>query len=95
MKTCLYLLLFSFFSCIFFHPEGKCLYAGAPDIMKVYGWEPSWCFDSVAVKWGSVADMAIAQNQLVYFKMSFTAKKSDSCCTTVELKLKTSSLHQF
>ena len=56
--------LFSFRS-IFFHPDGLCLYSGAVDMMKVYSWEPAACHDSVALGWSKVADMAVAQNQLV------------------------------
>ena len=51
--------------CIFYHPDGLCLYSGAVDMMKVYSWEPAACHDSVALGWSKVADMAIAQNQLV------------------------------
>ena len=49
----------------FFHPDGLCLYSGAVDMMKVYSWEPAACHDSVALGWSKVADMAVAQDQLV------------------------------
>ncbi|XP_074646199.1 katanin p80 WD40 repeat-containing subunit B1-like [Tubulanus polymorphus] len=52
-----------------FHPDGTCLYAGSHDVLKVYGWEPTRCFDSIAMGWGKVADIAIAhsvkQSQLI------------------------------
>jgi len=48
-----------------FHPEGSCLFSGGKDLMKVYGWEPSKCYDSIPLGWGEVADMAVTQNQLV------------------------------
>lgn len=54
-----------FFRTIAFHPDGDCLYAGSPDILKVYGWEPARTFDTVAMGWGKIQDIAIAQNQLV------------------------------
>lgn len=50
---------------IAFHPDGDCLYAGSPDILKVYGWEPARTFDTVAMGWGKIQDIAIAQNQLI------------------------------
>ena len=48
-----------------FHPEGLCLYASAVDALKVYGWEPSRCYDSLPTGWGRGADITIAKNQLV------------------------------
>ena len=51
--------------CIFYHPEGLCLYSGANNQLKVYGWEPSRCYDSLVLDWGMVSDIAMAQNQLV------------------------------
>lgn len=50
---------------IAFHPDGDCVYAGSPDVLKVYGWEPARTFDTVAMGWGKIQDIAIAQNQLV------------------------------
>ncbi|KAL7636527.1 UNVERIFIED_CONTAM: hypothetical protein RMT77_013302 [Armadillidium vulgare] len=50
---------------IAFHPNGDCVYAGATDVLKVYGWEPSRTYDTVAMGWGKVQDIAIAQNQLI------------------------------
>ncbi|XP_076047816.1 katanin p80 WD40 repeat-containing subunit B1-like isoform X2 [Oratosquilla oratoria] len=50
---------------IAFHPDGDCVYAGSPDILKVYGWEPARTFDTVAMGWGKIQDIAIAQNQLI------------------------------
>ncbi|XP_014663675.1 PREDICTED: katanin p80 WD40 repeat-containing subunit B1-like isoform X3 [Priapulus caudatus] len=50
---------------IFFHQEGKCLFVGSQDLLKVHGWEPARCYDSLAMGWGKVADAAIAQNQLI------------------------------
>lgn len=50
---------------VVFHPDGACIFGGSTELLKVYGWEPSRCFDSVNMSWGKVADMAIAQTQLV------------------------------
>ena len=41
------------------------MYSGVKDFLKVYGWEPTVCHDSVSITWGDVADMSIANNQLV------------------------------
>ncbi|KAB7499121.1 Katanin p80 WD40 repeat-containing subunit B1 [Armadillidium nasatum] len=37
----------------------------ATEVLKVYGWEPSRTYDTVAMGWGKVQDIAIAQNQLI------------------------------
>ena len=55
-----------YFRCVYFDPDGSCLYSGVKDFLKVYGWEPAQCFDSVPITWGEVVDMSTtAQNQLV------------------------------
>lgn len=51
--------------CIAFHPEGQCLFSGAQDSMRVYGWEPVRCYDSFSLAWGKVADIAISSSQLI------------------------------
>lgn len=48
-----------------YHPDGVCLFSGGKDLLKVYGWEPPECFDSVPISWGDVAHITLAQNQLV------------------------------
>ena len=53
------------FRCIAFHPDGMCLYSGSKDVLKVYGWEPIECYDTVPVAWGDVCDMSISNTQLV------------------------------
>lgn len=50
---------------IAFHPDGDCVYAGSPDVLKVYGWEPARTFDTVAMGWGKIQDIGIASNQLI------------------------------
>ncbi|XP_052233545.1 katanin p80 WD40 repeat-containing subunit B1-like isoform X1 [Dreissena polymorpha] len=57
---------------ICFDSEGACLYSGVRDYLKVYGWEPTHCFDSVPIAWGEVADMSIAKNQLIGASFSKT-----------------------
>lgn len=51
--------------CITFHPEGLSLFSGAQDSMRIYGWEPVRCYDSLSLAWGKVADMAISSSQLI------------------------------
>ncbi|XP_062570508.1 katanin p80 WD40 repeat-containing subunit B1-like isoform X2 [Saccostrea cucullata] len=57
---------------ILFHPDGTCLFSGTKDLLKVYSWEPSKCYDSIPVNWGEVADMALGQNQLIGASFSQT-----------------------
>ncbi|WAR12759.1 KTNB1-like protein [Mya arenaria] len=58
--------------CIKFDPEGACLYTGVKDFLKVYGWEPTQCYDSVPIAWGEVADIGITSSQLIGASFSKT-----------------------
>lgn len=51
--------------CLWFNPEGECLFVGVRDYLKVLGWEPNRLYDSVALDWGRVSDISTAQHQLV------------------------------
>uniref|UniRef100_A0A673W0M2 Katanin p80 WD40 repeat-containing subunit B1 n=1 Tax=Salmo trutta TaxID=8032 RepID=A0A673W0M2_SALTR len=51
--------------CLAFNLDGCCLYSGAVDSLRVYGWEPDRCFDVVPVGWGKVEDLAICNHQLI------------------------------
>lgn len=55
-----------------FHPDGLCLYASCADALKVYGWEPSRCYDSLTTGWGRGADITMAKNQLIGASFSQT-----------------------
>ncbi|XP_063439262.1 katanin p80 WD40 repeat-containing subunit B1-like isoform X2 [Mytilus trossulus] len=55
-----------------FHPDGSCLFSGGKDLLKVYGWEPSECHDSIPISWGDVADITLTQNQLIGASFSQT-----------------------
>ncbi|TRY97204.1 hypothetical protein DNTS_000491 [Danionella cerebrum] len=57
---------------ILFSPDGSCLYSGTENTLRVYGWEPDRCFDSVHVGWGKVSDMAISNNQMIAVSYSHT-----------------------
>ncbi|KAM4722603.1 katanin p80 WD40 repeat-containing subunit B1 [Rhinophrynus dorsalis] len=50
---------------ILFSSDGGCLFCGGRDALRVYGWEPERCFDTVSVGWGKVSDLAICNNQLI------------------------------
>lgn len=51
--------------CVLFSPDGSCLYSGATDSLRVYGWEPDRCFDTVSVGWAKVSDLSICNQQLI------------------------------
>uniref|UniRef100_A0A1A8DL83 Katanin p80 WD40 repeat-containing subunit B1 n=1 Tax=Nothobranchius kadleci TaxID=1051664 RepID=A0A1A8DL83_NOTKA len=51
--------------CLLFSPDGSCLYSGSSDFLRVLGWEPDRCFDSVLVGWGKVSDLAVCNQQLI------------------------------
>ncbi|XP_043224557.1 katanin p80 WD40 repeat-containing subunit B1-like isoform X2 [Amphibalanus amphitrite] len=51
--------------CIAFAADGDCVFAGCHDMLKVYGWEPFRSHDTVAMGWGKIADIAVAQTQLI------------------------------
>jgi katanin p80 WD40 repeat-containing subunit B1 len=51
--------------CIYFHPEGECLFSGTADGLRVHGWEPTRTFDSLGLGWGRLADLATASHQLI------------------------------
>jgi len=42
-----------------------CLYGGCENQLKVYGWEPAQCFDTLTTGWSRISDIAVAQKQLV------------------------------
>ncbi|XP_018112017.1 katanin p80 WD40 repeat-containing subunit B1 isoform X2 [Xenopus laevis] len=50
---------------ILFSNDGGCIFCGGKDSLRVYGWEPDQCFDTVPVGWGKVSDLAICNNQLI------------------------------
>lgn len=58
--------------CLHFSLDGKCLFAGCAEQLKVYGWEPARIFDTVTIGWGKVQDMATAQDQLIGASFSTT-----------------------
>lgn len=58
--------------CLHFNTDGKCLFGGCAEQLKVYGWEPARVFDTVTIGWGKVQDMASAQEQLIGASFNLT-----------------------
>ncbi|XVE87972.1 hypothetical protein DITRI_Ditri19aG0030900 [Diplodiscus trichospermus] len=50
---------------ITFHPDGRTLFCGSDDVLKVYSWEPVICHDSVALGWSKLADLCINEGKLL------------------------------
>ncbi|XP_015066174.1 katanin p80 WD40 repeat-containing subunit B1 homolog isoform X2 [Solanum pennellii] len=50
---------------ITFHPEGRTLFCGLDDSLKVYSWEPVNCHDSVEMGWSTLSDLCIHDGKLV------------------------------
>ncbi|XP_030543606.1 katanin p80 WD40 repeat-containing subunit B1 homolog KTN80.4 isoform X2 [Rhodamnia argentea] len=44
---------------ITFHPDGRTLFCGLEDSLKVYSWEPVICHDAVDMGWSALADICI------------------------------------
>lgn len=59
------LLVFLYFSNILFHPSGSCLFAASANMLRVYGWEPTHCYDEIRTNWGNIASMCFTSTQLV------------------------------
>ncbi|XP_068117255.1 katanin p80 WD40 repeat-containing subunit B1 [Hyperolius riggenbachi] len=53
------------FRTIVFSSDGGCLFCGGKDSLRVYGWEPERCFDTVPVAWGKISDLSICNSQLI------------------------------
>ncbi|KAK4347111.1 hypothetical protein RND71_033450 [Anisodus tanguticus] len=48
-----------------FHPDGRTLFCGLDDSLKVYSWEPVTCHDSVEMGWSTLSDLCIHDEKLV------------------------------
>lgn len=60
------------FRTILFSSDGGCLFCGGRDALRVYGWEPERCFDTVPVTWGKVSDLSLCNNQLIGVSIALT-----------------------
>lgn len=58
--------------CVFFKPDGACLFSCAEDLLNIYCWEPVKTCDSLFMGWNKVADISVAQNQLIAGAFSLT-----------------------
>ncbi|KAI9074935.1 hypothetical protein K1719_043098 [Acacia pycnantha] len=50
---------------IAFHPDGRTLFAGLEDSLKVYSWEPIICHDAVDMGWTALGDLCIHDEKLL------------------------------
>ncbi|RYR35964.1 hypothetical protein Ahy_A10g051040 isoform C [Arachis hypogaea] len=50
---------------IAFHPDGRTLFTGHEDGLKVYSWEPVICHDSVDMGWTTLGDLCINDGKLL------------------------------
>ncbi|XVF40561.1 hypothetical protein PTKIN_Ptkin01aG0123500 [Pterospermum kingtungense] len=50
---------------ITFHPDGRTLFCGSDDCLKVYSWEPVVCHDSVDMGWSTLGDICINEGKLL------------------------------
>ncbi|XWS19542.1 hypothetical protein CRYUN_Cryun31cG0024600 [Craigia yunnanensis] len=50
---------------ITFHPDGRSLFCGSDDGLKVYSWEPVVCHDSVDMGWSTLGDLCINEGKLL------------------------------
>ncbi|GLT33504.1 hypothetical protein SLA2020_080860 [Shorea laevis] len=50
---------------ITFHPDGRTLFCGSDEALKVYSWEPVVCHDSVDIGWSTLGDLCIHEGKLL------------------------------
>ncbi|EPS68225.1 hypothetical protein M569_06544, partial [Genlisea aurea] len=48
-----------------FHPDGRTLFCGLDDSLKVYSWEPVICHDSVSMGWSTLGDLCFHDGKLL------------------------------
>ncbi|KAH7568971.1 hypothetical protein JRO89_XS06G0082600 [Xanthoceras sorbifolium] len=48
-----------------FHPDGRTLFCGFDDSLKVYSWEPVICHDTVDMGWSTLGDLCINDGKLL------------------------------
>ncbi|KAM7506116.1 hypothetical protein LguiB_005020 [Lonicera macranthoides] len=47
-----------------FHPDGRTLFCGLDDSLKVYSWEPLFCHDTLDIGWSTLGDLCIHDGTL-------------------------------
>ncbi|XP_057963211.1 katanin p80 WD40 repeat-containing subunit B1 homolog KTN80.2-like isoform X2 [Malania oleifera] len=50
---------------ITFHPDGRTLFCGLDESLKVYSWEPVICHDAVGMGWSTLGDLCIHEGKLL------------------------------
>ncbi|KAK6932507.1 Katanin p80 subunit, C-terminal [Dillenia turbinata] len=50
---------------ISFHPDGRTLFCGLDDCLKVLSWEPVICHDSINMGWSTLGDLCIHEGKLL------------------------------
>ncbi|KAK9869417.1 hypothetical protein WA026_003172, partial [Henosepilachna vigintioctopunctata] len=71
--------------CLWFHPDGECLFSGVRDYLKVLTWEPSRVQDTLFVNWGRISDLSSAHNQL--FRFECYPFSAFTCYQEISMKL--------
>uniref|UniRef100_A0A1D1YHI6 Katanin p80 WD40 repeat-containing subunit B1 1 n=1 Tax=Anthurium amnicola TaxID=1678845 RepID=A0A1D1YHI6_9ARAE len=51
--------------CMIFHPDGKALFCGLDETLKVFSWEPIRCHDAVDMRWSILGDLSIYEGKLL------------------------------
>ncbi|KAF2303405.1 hypothetical protein GH714_018002 [Hevea brasiliensis] len=65
---------------ITFHPDGRTLFCGLDDSLKVYSWEPVICHDAVDMGWSTLGDLCINEGRLLgcsYYRNSVAVWVAD------------------
>ncbi|CAN8311979.1 unnamed protein product [Cochlearia groenlandica] len=65
---------------ITFHPDGRTLFCGLDDGLKVYSWEPVICQDGVDMGWSTLGDSCINEEKFIgcsYYRNSVRIWMSD------------------
>ncbi|XP_057537542.1 katanin p80 WD40 repeat-containing subunit B1 homolog KTN80.2-like isoform X2 [Amaranthus tricolor] len=66
-----------------FHPDGKTLFCGYENNLKVYSWEPVICHDSIEMGWSTLGDLCINDGKLIgcsYYQNSVGVSVADLSC---------------
>ncbi|XP_077254083.1 katanin p80 WD40 repeat-containing subunit B1 homolog KTN80.3-like isoform X2 [Tasmannia lanceolata] len=48
-----------------FHPDGRTLFCGLDESLKVFSWEPIRCHDAVDIGWSTLGDLSIHEGKLL------------------------------
>ncbi|KAJ9566133.1 hypothetical protein OSB04_002099 [Centaurea solstitialis] len=66
---------------ITFHPDGRSLFCGLDNSLKVYSWEPVVCHDAVDMGWSTLGDLCIDDGKLLgcsYYQNSVAVWVADT-----------------